>query len=86
LGVDHGSLVIGNVGAIEELAQGFAEHRFGNPVFLDKEIFQVDALLKRILDGLYKISLTDEALIDQQVKGARIDRSADYLLHLIVQL
>ena len=37
---------------------------------------EIDTVLKRILHRFDEIALTEQALIDQQVEGARIDRSA----------
>ena len=77
---DH-TFVVGDVGAFEKPAQGLSDRRFRNAILLDEQIFQLDALLERILDGFDQISLPDEALIDQEIKGAWIDRLVDVSLH-----
>jgi hypothetical protein len=77
---DH-TFVVGNVGAFEKPAQGLSDRRFRNAILPDEQIFQLDALLERILDGFDQISLPDEALIDQEIKGTWIDRLVDVSLH-----
>ena len=77
---DH-TFVVGDVGAFEKPAQGLSDRRFRNAILPDEQIFQLDALLERILDGFDQISLPDEALIDQEIKGTWIDRLVDVSLH-----
>jgi hypothetical protein len=77
---DH-TFVVGDVGAFEKPAQGLSDRRFRNAILLDEQIFQLDALLERILDGFDQFSLPDEALIDEEIKGAWIDRLVDVSLH-----
>jgi hypothetical protein len=76
---DH-TFVVGNVGAIEKPAQGLSDCRLRNAILLDEQIFQLDALLEGILDRFDQISLPDEALIDQKIKGAWINRPVDVSL------
>src|SRR5688572_8264148 len=78
---DH-TFVVGDVGAFEKPAQGLSDRRFRNAILPDEQIFQVDALLEGILDGFDQISLPDEALIDQEIKGAWIDRSEEHTSEL----
>ena len=81
LGIDDRLFVIGDVGTIEKLAQGFAERRLGHSILVEQHVFQIDALLEGVLHRFDQIALADEAFIDQQIEGARVDRSAYCLLH-----
>src|SRR6185436_13052092 len=70
-----------DVGAVEKLAQGFAERSLGHSILVEQHVFQIDALLEGVLHRFDQIALADEAFIDQQIEGARVDRSAYCLLH-----
>ena len=81
LGVSQGPVVVWNIGAIEERAQCFTEHRFRNSVFLDQQTFQVGRALQGLLNSFHEIPLADEALVDQGVVGTWFDGFVGQLLH-----
>jgi hypothetical protein len=81
LGIDDRFFIEGDVGAVEKAAQGLSKRSFGHTIFFEQDLLEVNALLERILHRFDQIALAEEALIDQDIERARIDRSADGLLH-----
>src|SRR5678809_1217503 len=81
LGISQGPFVVWNIGTVEKRAQGFAQCRFRDSVFLEQQAFQVGQSLQRLLNSFHEIRLADEALLDQGVVGTWFDSSMGCLLH-----